>query len=191
MRSSYLSGKDATKHKDYSICKSFLNKWLNDSYLSLEDTCYYLDNYSEVEMRFGHTFAPPSFAFKFVLNKNKKELLDSKKASCYHGISVTLINKIVNEGLLPPNNNDVKERNGTYHGKAIYTTKIPEHAQVFADPYEWEGKYMQVFFLVRQDEHRVSWYGIVDSASDYAKKIYIKDTFNMMHIDVLHSRFVK
>lgn len=54
---------------------------------------------------------------------------------CYHGTSVTLVNKIVNGGLRTPNGKDVHIRNGSYKGKAIYTSKIPEHAQIFADPY--------------------------------------------------------
>ncbi len=61
--------------------------------------------------------------------------LINTKDYCYHGTSVTLVNKIVNEGLLAPNGSDVRARNGTYKGKSIYTTKIPEHAQIFADPY--------------------------------------------------------
>lgn len=41
----------------------------------------------------------------------------------------------------------------------IQTTKIPEHAQIFADPYEWKGKYFQIFLLVKQDLSKVDWSG--------------------------------
>jgi len=110
-------------------------------------------------MRFGHGYARPSFAFKFVLKNKKTNSFINTKDYCYHGTSATLVKKIVNEGLRAPNCLDVKARNGTYKGKSIYTTKIPEHAQIFADPYEWKGKYFQIFFLVRQDLSKVDWFG--------------------------------
>ncbi len=97
-------------------------------------------------MRFGHGYARLSFGFKFVLKNKKMNSLINTKDYCYHGTSATLVKKIVNEGLLAPNGLDVQARNGTYKGKSINTTKIPELAQIFADPFEWKGKYFQIFF---------------------------------------------
>jgi hypothetical protein len=195
----YLVGQEVTNHKDYASCKAFLNQWLSDDIFSLQNTCYYLDNYKTYEMRFGHGYARPSYAFKFVLKKSKEqsEMAMKTRDYCYHGTAATLVKKILREGLLSPNGSDVKERNGsyfekkgTYNEKAVYTTKIPEHAQVFADPYEWKGRYFQIFFLVRQDISKVNWAGEVDRGSKYAQVIYNSPCHRMSEIHLLHSKLL-
>ncbi len=70
--SGYLYAEQCRNHKDYEICKSFLNQWVSDDLLSLNDSCYYLNNYDHLEVRGGHRYARPSFAFKFIIKKNKK-----------------------------------------------------------------------------------------------------------------------
>jgi len=143
-------------------------------------------------MVLGHGYAHPSYCFKFILDKKKMNSSISTKDYCYHGTSVALVNKIVNESLQAPNGWNVKARNGTYSGKSIYTTKIPEHAQVFADPYEWKGKYFQILFLVRQDLSKVDWVGPVDTGSKYANELYqSKECYNLNKIHLLHSNLLK
>lgn len=95
------------------------------------------------------------------------------KDKCYHGTSATLINKIVNEGLRAPNGLDIVIRNGGHDFRAIYTTKIPEHAQIFAEPYYWQWNYFQTILLVQQYISKLEWSGQVDLASSrYYQEIY-------------------
>jgi hypothetical protein len=70
----YLYGEACTNSKEFILSKGFLNNHLSipDSEFSLSDSCYYLNNYNDIEIRNGELTARPSFASKFVLLKNKK-----------------------------------------------------------------------------------------------------------------------
>jgi hypothetical protein len=54
---------------------------------------------------------------------------------CYHGTRAELLKKILHEGLRIPDGKEVKVRNGSAYGNGIYSTKIPEYAQLYAEPY--------------------------------------------------------
>lgn len=52
---------------------------------------------------------------------------------CYHGTKCQFLPSIVKNGLRIPDGDKISARNGTAYGKGIYSTKIPEYAQFYAD----------------------------------------------------------
>ena len=67
---------------------------------------------------------------------------------CYHGTRCQFLPSIIANGLKVPSGNNV--------GTGIYSTKIPEYAQLYADIYQHKGKYYQVILLLRQDLNKIN-----------------------------------
>jgi hypothetical protein len=88
-----------------------------------------------------------------------------------------------------PDGKTVKVRNGSAYGTGIYSTKIPEYAQLYAETSYQNGKYFQVILLLRQDLEKIKCEGSVDLYGKFSKKISDEFT-NIKEIHLLHSKLM-
>jgi len=109
---------------------------------------------------------------------------------CYHGTKPEFLNSIINSGLRVPNGKDVQVRNGSVYGVGIYSSKIPEYAQLYADPYEEKGIYYQVIFLLRQDLKEIESMTPSETYGKFSTGVS-KEYTNMKYIHLLHSKLMK
>ena len=91
---------------------------------------------------------------------------------CYHETQVKFLSNILKHGLKVPDGTFNQVANGLDHGMGIYSTKIPEHAQLFAYADKYKDKYVQVILLLRQDLNKSKCTAGINIYSKYMWRIY-------------------
>lgn len=168
----YVSGPDMFDEPHYQLALQYFNekRFCDPKELAPERDCFYKRNHCHIENRNGARFIRPSMCTKFMLRRGidiiKEQLQPGnpkqKWLPTYHGTNQANVASILKFGLLasgstvPGSSHSVPCTNGSVYGNGVYTTMMPLYAQLYAPLDEWNGKFVQTFFMLCQDPDTVS-----------------------------------